>query len=146
MATCTVCLGNPLESDWEQQMKLCMRCADAYGVMPMRPPRRPPRPCAACNSMHFIRAIPRELTASRRGAEVDRVASPMAVTYQHEYQTGPIAGPLAIDSRKTYGFLEMYICRKCGLVEWYCNDPENIPLGPQFMTEDVSYEGEGPYR
>jgi hypothetical protein len=146
MATCTVCLGNPLASDWEQQMKLCTRCADAYGVMPMRPARRPPRPCVQCNGMQFIRAIPRELTAAGRGSDVDRVASPMAVTYQHEYQTGPIAGPLGIDARKTYGYLEMYICRKCGFVEWYCSDPEHIPIGPQFMTETIDYGGEGPYR
>jgi hypothetical protein len=139
MATCTVCLGNPLASDWEQQMKLCTRCADAYGVMPMRPARRPPRPCAGCNSMQFIRAIPRELTG-------ERVASPMAVTYQHEYQTDPIAGPLGIDAKKTYGLLEMYVCRKCGLVEWYCSDPEHIPIGPQFMTEAVDYSSESPYR
>ena len=137
MATCTVCLGNPLASDGEQQMKLCHHCADAYGVMPMRPARRPPRPCGHCNSMQFIRAVPRE---------VSRRASPMAVTYQHEYQTGPIAGPITIDTRKPYGYLEMYICRRCGLVEWYCSDPEHVPIGPQFMTEAVDYGSESPYR
>ena len=138
MATCTVCLGNPLATDGEQQMKLCIHCAAAYGVMPMRPARRPPRPCAHCSSMQFIRAIPRELTRS--------IAAPMAATYQHEYQHEPIAGPLAVDPRKPYGYLEMYICRKCGIVEWYCSDPERVPIGPQFMTEAIDYSGEGPYR
>ena len=118
-------------------MKLCVHCADAYGVIPMAPSRRPPRPCGQCNGMEFVRAIPRELA---------RRTSPMAVTYQHEYQTVPIAGPLAVDPRKPYGFLEMFICRKCGFVEWYCANPEHIPIGPQFMTEIVDYGSDSPYR
>jgi len=146
MASCTVCRDNELASEWEIDMQLCLRCADAYGVMPMRPARRPPRPCSRCNHMKFVRAIPRELTATGQHNYLNRVASPMAVTYQHEYQTGPIAGPLALDPRKTYGYLEMYICRGCGFVEWYCSDPENIPIGPQFMTEAIDYDAGGPFR
>lgn len=147
MPACSVCRDNELASAWELDMQLCLRCADAYGVMPMRPARRPARPCQRCNGMKFVRAIPRELTATGRHGYVDRVASPMAVTYQHEYQTGPISGPLALDPRKTYGYLEMYICRGCGFVEWYCSDPENIPIGPQFMTEAIDYaDGDGPFR
>lgn len=47
-----------------------------------------------------------------------------------------------IEPRLGYGYLELYICRKCGLVEWICNDPERIPIGPGFMTEAIAYDRE----
>ncbi len=42
--------------------------------------------------------------------------------------------------------LEIFICRTCSLVEWYCLDVERIPIGPQCMTEIVSLESATPYR
>jgi hypothetical protein len=45
------------------------------------------------------------------------------------------------------GLLEMYVCRHCGFVEWYCLDPARLPIGPQYMTEIVEYESqERPFR
>jgi hypothetical protein len=49
-------------------------------------------------------------------------------------------------SRQGFGVFEAYICKKCGFVEWYCHAPEQIPIGPEYMTEDVDVEGDAPYR
>ncbi len=35
------------------------------------------------------------------------------------------------------GWLEAYVCRACGFVEWYCCDPDKLPIGPEYMTELV---------
>ena len=73
----------------------------------------------------------------------------MAVTYEYMWQDTVFGGreEAPIDSRKACGYLEQYICRKCGFIEWYCNDPEHIPIGPQYMTELVDYGArDTPYR
>jgi len=147
---CPSCKTNPLASEWQRtEVMLCTRCAERYGVQPMHPARRPPKPCNRCSGMRFIRAVPRELSLEPQAERAaDQVASPMAVTYQVQRLIGA-SGPsaaLPIDARHGYGFLEMYICRTCGFVEWYCNDPERIPIGPRYMTEDLDYGADGPYR
>jgi hypothetical protein len=140
---CTSCRLNRLATEWERDVNLCVKCADAFGVMPMRPARRPRAPCGKCNGMRFIRSIPRELAAKGQR----EVASPMAVTYQHEVEPGwMVDTPLPIDPRKSHGQLEMYICRRCGFIEWYCSDPEHIPIGPAYMTEAIDYDTPAPYR
>lgn len=147
MSACPVCLYGAIDSPWELAVGLCTTCADTYGVMPMLPPRRPALPCQRCNGMRFIRAVPRELTATP-GDHGMRIASPMPVTFACEHERGWFStSALPIDSRKAFGYLEQYICRKCGFVEWYCNDPERIPIGPQYMTEDIDYGAtDTPYR
>jgi hypothetical protein len=143
--TCLACRARDLTTADEKQTLLCVACAEALGVVPMRPSRRPPSPCAKCNGMRFIRAVPRELTPSRDDAQP--MAMPMGIVYQYEVQRGRYqATPLPVDAHKALGMLEVYVCRKCGFVEWYCADPEKIPVGPVYMTEELDYEGESPYR
>jgi len=98
-----------------------------------------------CNGMQFIRAVPRELTPA--DSDQRAMALPMGLVYQYEVQRSRYASqPLPVDARKALGLLEVYVCRKCGFVEWYCSDPERIPIGPVYMTEDVDYESDTPYR
>jgi hypothetical protein len=139
---CASCRLYRLTTDAEREVNLCTTCAGTFGVVPMPPARRPRAPCGKCNGMKFIRAIPREL-----GMKIDEVAAPMAVTYQHEVEKGwMVDAPMPIDPRKSLGQLEMYICRKCGFVEWYCADPEQIPIGPAYMTEAIDDGSPTPYR
>jgi hypothetical protein len=125
---------------------VCADCADKLGVVPMGPPRRPALPCQRCNGMKFIRVIPRELTTTFSGGQG---AVPMKLTIVPEVVDGilfgiRVGGP---DPRRGSGALETYVCIGCGFVEWYCLDPESIPLGPEYMTELVDYDaGDGPYR
>ncbi len=74
-----------------------------------------------------------------------QVTSPMAVTFGAQ-ESGWLGMQITSDTRRTFGLLEMYVCRRCGYVEWYCSDPQNIPVGPQFMTDLVEQADGGPYR
>jgi hypothetical protein len=148
MVTCHVCKQRSIATPWEQAVRMCSECANTFGVMPMLPARRPARPCERCNGMQFIRAVPRELAPQIGANDGSQVASPMTVTYAYAYMEGFFVRSAApINTRKAHGYLEQYICKKCGFIEWYCNDPERIPIGPGFMTEDIDYgASDTPYR
>jgi len=144
---CPICKRKPLLSS-DVDLEMCESCASTMGVMAMPPPRRPPVPCVKCNGMELIRAVPREVSPRVDGT-VGQVVSPMGVTFGgqvvnadgEEHERFVAADPYGI-----YGMLEMYICRKCGFVEWYCSDPDSIPIRPAFMTELVKLGGDGAYR
>jgi hypothetical protein len=137
---CPLCTSNPITTANEQAMQACQTCASRIGLIPMPPSRRPPSPCARCNSRQFVRVIPREHTSSD--------TAPMHVTYAPTSHIGAVLKYVQDLEVATsgHGRLEMYICRKCGAVEWYCVDVERIPLHPHLMTEAVDYDGDTPYR
>jgi hypothetical protein len=87
----------------------------------------------------LIRAVPRELTIAEH---LVATSGPMFVTY--EILRTPTVD--AIHPRSGFGVLEIYVCRRCGFVEWYCQKPEEIPIGPEYMTEEIDVTGDGPYR
>lgn len=72
----------------------------------------------------------------------------MVVTYEMQLREGLLEiGAAPIDPTSGIGILEQYICATCGVVEWYCLDPEAIPINPGYMTEAIDYEPSGaPYR
>jgi hypothetical protein len=130
-------------------LEICAECAEKLGVIPMPPPRRPARPCLRCNGTRFVRAIPREYTAHGADYVWERVA-PMTLTATplvkeriffsgNEVQAPDIA-------EHGHGKLEVYACVGCGYVEWYCLDPERVPIGPEYMTELVDVTPPAPYR
>lgn len=149
MQACPVCIQENIDTAWETAVGMCFKCALTYGIAPMRPARRPALPCQRCNGMQFIRAVPRELAPGNVGLQVNaQEAAPMMVTFQTEREQGWFSTTaVPVDPRKGFGALEQYICRKCGFVEWYCNDPENVPIGPGYMTEAIDYAAsDTPYR
>lgn len=119
----------------------------------MPPPQRRAMPCRCCNGMKFVRAIPREFTA----AEYARPSTAqMAATYEPKKQPrtsriftdreGYDVAHADLITDQAYGLLELYICTACGLVEWFCREPAEIPIGPEYMTELVDHGAGGPYR
>ena len=40
----------------------------------------------------------------------------------------------------------MYTCVACGYVEWWCEEPSEIPIGPEYMSELVDYTPDAPFR
>src|SRR5258705_1909024 len=111
---------------------VCKQCADEVGMKPMPPPRRRAAPCSRCNGMTFARSMPREYSG-----EYDR-AYPMTVTQPPrtvEKMFGTGNNVYTPDPRYGAGVLEVYTCLGCGLVEWYCQDPQKIPIGPEHMTD-----------
>ncbi|MBA3539326.1 MAG: hypothetical protein H0T79_06830 [Deltaproteobacteria bacterium] len=123
---CALC-GDNLTNPIERSRRVCDDCAAKTGVVVLPPSQRDRLPCAKCRGSKFVRAIPRELGA-------DRTAGPMFAAYQIP-GTSQRIDPL--DPRRGFGVLEAYICKGCGFVEWYCQDPLEIPIGPEYMTEDV---------
>jgi hypothetical protein len=130
-----------------EKFDICKACARTLGVTPLNPPCRPARPCNRCSSMRFVRVMPRELTAM--GGEGGTQAAPMALTIvpqitDHGWPFGVSAqSPNPWAGR---GWLEAYVCLGCRYVEWYCLDPQNIPIGPEYMADIVDYTPNGPYR
>jgi hypothetical protein len=157
---CPLCDLCQLRADEERAMNACTVCAFTLGLVPMAHPRRAPVPCTRCNGMRFTRVIPREHTsvamrfaptdpASSAGEMLRSVAAPSVATHE-PMVTAKLHSRgrqvAAVDIRTGFGALEMYICRGCGFVEWYCQDPTSIPIGPHYMTEDIDFAGTQPYR
>ena len=111
----------------EEQRSVCEHCAREGGAIPMPPARRRAAPCAKCNHTALVRVIPRGLSRDSVG--------PMFATYN-----------FPIEPHRGFGVFEAYICKKCGFVEWYCHAPEEIPIGPEYMTEEIDLDASGPYR
>jgi hypothetical protein len=157
--TCSLCELCTLRSDAERAMNACEVCALELGLVPMAYSRRPPLPCTRCNGHRFTRVIPREHTsvglrftptdATGTGDIHRSVSAPMVATHvPRTIEKLASAGRtvVSIDIRQGFGRTEMFVCRGCGFVEWYIDQPETIPIGPHYMTEDIDYSSPGPYR
>ena len=44
------------------------------------------------------------------------------------------------------GTLDASTCLACGFVEWYVQDPSEIPIGPEYMSELVDDSPHAAYR
>ena len=144
-ARCQICNG-PV--DQKRLIKICESCRDRLGIIDMPPARRPLAPCSKCGGTKLIRAIPRDHTATP-GENGEYRVVPMRLS------VAPAVADRLLSSRKRVadpqpgrarGLLEAYVCRGCGYVEWYCADPEKIPIGPEYMTEEIDVGGGKPYR
>ena len=121
---------------------ICDACAAKLGVITIPPSRRPPIPCPRCSGTTFVHAVPRELSVDTRGTYEINLArhTPMFVTYDVKISRKLLGGNEAvdIDPWEGRGVVEMYVCRGCGNIEWYCFGA--LPIGPQYMTELIEYE------
>jgi hypothetical protein len=146
---CTIC-----HKQGEGATKLCGTCRAQLGLTPGDAVRAR-GPCGKCNHPVLIRALARELTVDpivQGGMQhhVPRTTVAMGVTYdplvQQSFWSGEPTGTEGVDEHRPLGILEMYICTRCGFTEWYCRDPEAIPIGEEYGTEQLDASGQGPYR
>jgi hypothetical protein len=150
MASCKLCHVDYTQNPEPATLAtgVCGECRTKLGIIPMPPPRRRARPCSQCNGSRFVRALPREFTATG-GDFASAHAAPMTATVVPEtsaklfFSGRTVAAPTL---KYGLGVLEMYICSGCGFVEWYCLDPESIPIGPEYMTEIVDHMPDSAYR
>jgi hypothetical protein len=127
---------------------ICRSCARTLGLAPLPPPRRPAVPCARCQGRRFIRVVPR-VYGSVPSELPAAYATPLTLT-----AAPAVAERILLPGNKVqcpkpwngHGVLETYVCAGCGFVEWYCQDPESIPIGPEHMSDVVDYGGDSPYR
>jgi hypothetical protein len=138
---CRACREQEVGPDGPPDFDVCRSCASKGGLIAMPPPRRPALPCARCNGTHFIRVIPRELTATG-DHYVHKEVGPMTLTYGEVRVTGLVRSHFEVAAPSIgngHGLVETYVCRGCGFIEWYCIDPESIPIGPEYMTQQIEY-------
>jgi DNA-directed RNA polymerase subunit RPC12/RpoP len=151
MANCKLCHARRLETEPELAQRLCAPCSTKLGTTPMPPPRRPDIPCPRCRGRRFIRVFPRDRFVVDATSEWTGSA-PMAATYEVSIvrqQVGVMIGAPEIrglDLSRPRGLIARYICSTCGFVELYCEDPESIPIGSEYMSDVVDYGGDKPYR
>jgi hypothetical protein len=145
---CPLCEKRNLTTPAHRAMMACAICARQLGLIPLPPARRPPLPCVRCNQRQFVRVIPREYTINPDPQYDGQITAPMYLTYAPTASRGILRSQAdKVDVRVNgVGLLEAYVCRKCGAVEWYCADAENIPAHPHLMSELVDCEGDNPYR
>ena len=160
MANCKLCHAARLETEAELIQTLCAPCATKIGTTPMPPPRRPDVPCPRCRGTRFIRVFPRErfvidIASKWLGADLGSIGAmyaPMAATYDVSIvrqQIGVMIGApevRGLDLTRPRGLIARYICCGCGFVELFCEDPESIPIGPEYMSDIVDYGSSKPYR
>ncbi|MGE0870575.1 MAG: hypothetical protein AB7P03_18565 [Kofleriaceae bacterium] len=140
--TCVICQLAPLITALQRDRKACDQCAVKTGLIAFGPPRRRVASCSKCNHPQLVRFFPREL-GTTHGQWTDPSVpcyGPMFATYRVPDDRGPV------HPRSGFGILEAYACRSCGFVEWYCQDPEKIPIGPEYMTELIDVSGGSPFR
>jgi hypothetical protein len=76
----------------------------------------------------------------------------MAATYEVSivrHQVGVMIGApevRGLDLTRPRGLIARYICSGCGFVELFCENPESIPIGPEYMSDVVDYGSGKPYR
>jgi hypothetical protein len=144
VSECRVC-KNQLD---DAAQAVCAGCRETLGIVEMPPARRPVGPCHKCNGTKLIRVIPRDHTVLVAGTyQTLRVTVPMRLTViptlSSRWSQDRVDHP---DPAMMRGLLEAYVCRTCGFTEWYCSDPQNIPIGPEYMTEAIDDGDGGPYR
>lgn len=140
---CVVCNRGPLETELQLARRTCDSCATKTGNIVLPPPRRRVAPCVKCNHAKIVRCVPRELSVVEELSQNVPSYGPMFAAYELRFRYDKVQ---PIHARSGFGVLEAYICRKCGFVEWYCQNAEEIPIGPEYMTEELDADGDTPYR
>jgi hypothetical protein len=147
MATrCPICNAYWLKSDAEKAAGVCRICEKLPGFFRLPPLARALRPCAACDSREFVRAVAFDRGAT--GDDATPYAAPLAVAFRQSVNrtslgTRPVSVGHAVGNPA--GWLELLICRACGLVIWNALEPHRIPIGPEYGTELVrAAEADGP--
>jgi hypothetical protein len=87
--------------------------------------------CALCGCEEIIEAPARDSYGP--SAEFFK---PMSVAVEPE-------GVLTLTPQKRIAPITMYVCRKCGFVQWFAADPKKIPIDDDHATRLVERYDEG---
>ena len=144
MDSCKLCEKLP-----PKQNGICEKCMSELGIIEMPPPRRRAAPCVKCSGVKFVRVIPREYTVLPVGDANFSEIAPMTLTQKPKLSSKFFGKGKSVGAPRVLegdGLLETYTCLQCGYVEWYVENPAEIPIGPEFMSDIVDYLSDAPYR
>ena len=134
--------GNSVESETDNVKALCPDCVRKLGVQhPQTNTSRPPSPCARCGSGILVRCAIRE-----RGGEYEH-PRPLSATFGVAESQAWFSDKTSrtASTHQPIGLFEAFICRACGFTEWYCHEPDKIPIGLEYGTALVDVS-KPPYR
>lgn len=120
-------------------------------MIEMPPLARRASPCLKCNGLAFVRVIPREYTVQKGQDWNQPEAGPMTLTQDPRISarilfSGNTVEAPSVAEADGHGILEAFTCLACGFVEWWARSPQDIPIGPEYMSELVDYTASAPYR
>ncbi len=88
--------------------------------------------CPVCAHNELIQAAPVEFGPG----------APLVLSVTHEKSRW--AGS---DPRAPLGVMNIWVCRRCGFVQWFAFEPEKIPIGEEYCTRLIrGPDPGGPYR
>ncbi len=148
---CRMCRRPKLTLPEQQEYGVCADCFNLPGFFKLPPSSRKLEPCRECRGRELVRAV-----AFERGAfgsdYVTAYAAPLSVAFRQSIKYSFWGGKASAevteeDVVRPVGWLELLICRACGLATWHALEPQKIPIGPEYGTELLEVEDEGgPYR
>jgi hypothetical protein len=147
-SNCSLCGAR----DQVSNLGLCARCHERLAIPAHTEPLRPYGPCARCSGTEFVRSLAvREWAARERlmppaSRRVEPYLTPLALSYRPMVQTSMWSGKRLPTAYIPIGLVEAYVCRACGLTEFYTHRPRDIPIGPEYGTELFVLGSEGPFR
>jgi hypothetical protein len=148
---CSICHAE----DASDGFRVGPKCASRLGLRLLPPPRRPAVPCTRCNGMRFVRVLPRQYSTGWMYIDMNTapimhsVGVPMTLTatpppvQKHVIRADTVQEPGPFDG---LGTIETFVCCSCGFLEWYCQDPQAMPIGDEYNTQLVDYSSDQPYR
>jgi len=89
--------------------------------------------CPLCNHGEVVEGTPGEF--GHYGTEVAA-----AFTYEPRWLMG------GRNPEHAYGQLVYYMCRSCGYVQWFVQDPADVPIDAKYGTRLVTRKQDPPYR
>jgi hypothetical protein len=105
-----------------------------------------------CDGHQLVRVAMRERATDNINAAANaECLLPLVTTFalrpEHTGFFNPKTIPSSLpDTRRGFGPLEAYVCRRCGFVEWYAQSPEEIPISAAVGTELVEIPTPKGYR
>lgn len=81
--------------------------------------------CPLCEHTEIVESVPADFGSK----DHERTA---AVTYEPRWV---VAGR---NPNYPHGMLRFYVCRSCGYVQWFAEDPGSIPIGDRYLTRIIS--------
>jgi hypothetical protein len=97
--------------------------------------------CPSCDHDEIIEGIPLDF-----GAAGTSILRPLAVTHARRGLWSWAASVGGFKPDKPVGPMRVFVCRRCGLTQWFTDKPDEIPIGHEHLTRIIKGNRGDPYR